>query len=154
VLQLLFPDNFPTIYATFGQVSGKGISANFREFVHGRQFTKKEVVKMIGETDSTDSSTETNKPRFSQVISTLKKVGIPFYFDKNKKNYMKSDDGREMYVDTFNFRGWTVEMKNNLISYMREKRYSDNAIRLAEAYAERLILMNKKVAEQTNSVEQ
>ncbi len=142
ILNLLFPDNFPIIYAAYGRKSEKGISANFRETMYGRKFTKAEALKMLTDAEGLPSKKEEYEQEpFSNVVRTFKKLEIPFYFDKNERNYMKTDDGREVYVDTINFKFWTDEMRDRLTKFMELNKYSQRDVELARKYVDRLIAL-------------
>lgn len=138
LLKLLFPDNFPTIYASFGKKDGKGISANFRERIYGRKFTKQEVQKVFG-----DSAKGLQENSFRVVVDAIKEMKLPLEFDENERNYMVSEEGREYFVDTINFRGWTEEMVKSVFSYMDRKGFGDEDKQKANKYLERLISFKK-----------
>jgi len=135
ILKLLFPDNFPTIYAAFGRKSEKGISVNFRETMYGRKFTKEEILNMLSDVERMfPEQRESEIEHFSNVIRTFKELGIPFYFDKNERNYMKTEEGREVYVDTINSKFWTEEMRDRLVEFMKLGKYSERDVDLARKY--------------------
>lgn len=137
LLRLLFPDNFPSIYASFGKKDGKGISANFRERIYGRKFTKQEVHKVFG---SSTKGLQDNS--FRVVVDAIKEMGLPLKFDENERNYMMSEEGREYFVDTINFRGWTDEMVESVRTYMNRKEFGDEDKKKANNYLGRLLSLS------------
>lgn len=142
ILKILFPENFPIIYAGYGRKDGKGFSVTFRERVWGTKFTKTQV-EMMMKRNAADSKTVDNG--FDKVILACNEMNIPFYFDLNERNYMKSIDGDEVYVDTINFRFWTHEMKERVLEYMKKNTYPEKEIQLAAVYIDRLLTLNEKL---------
>jgi len=132
LLRMLFPDNFPEIYASYGKSKGKGVSVNFREEIIGRAFTKQEAQKL--HTDNLVKEPMVIKSEehpFSKVIRAMKEINIPIVFDRN--------------VDTINFRDWTEEHKNSWLDYMRDKGCSQVEMDRASRYINRIITVNQKV---------
>ncbi len=141
ILCTLFPDNFPRIYAAYGRLNGKGLSLNFRERVYGETFSKAGVQKMLNKVDRGLKDGEDRS--MARVIDVLRQLEIPFYFDNNERNYMKGSGGQEVYVDTFNFRGWTEEMKTKVLVYMKHHSYDEKDIRIVENGVKRLLLLTR-----------
>lgn len=137
ILSLLFPYNFPKILASFGRSEGKGVSVNFRERVRGRNFTKAEAQVM-----KNGNAVSSKEHPFANVIGVCESLGIGMYFDGNNRNYMLNDFGDEVYVDTISYSDWDESKKNVLLSYMRKQGYDGGNIRKAEAYINRLIVIN------------
>jgi len=143
---MLFPDNFPEIYASYGKSKGKGVSVNFREEIIGRAFTKQEAQKL--HTDNLVKEPMVIKSEehpFSKVIRAMKEINIPIVFDRNERNYMVGPSDEEYFVDTINFRDWTEEHKNSWLDYMRDKGCSQVEMDRASRYINRIITVNQKV---------
>lgn len=140
ILKILFPYNFPKIFATGGKHQGKGVSANFRERVYGRKFTKKEA----NDVHSHRNVSSTEHP-FSKVIDIFEKLGIPILFDRNERNYMVSDYDDEIFVDTINYNNWSEEQKDAVINYIEAEGYSKRDVRVVKSCFERLMIINSKI---------
>ena len=136
LLKTLFPYNFPTIYAAWGKTEVRGVSANFRERINGRHFTKEETQKMhIG------LPVESAANPFYKVRDTFIELDIPVVFDKNERNYMVSDYKDEMFVDMVNYSNWTTDQKNRVLSYMQQHGYQPRDIKIAETCLNRLLVL-------------
>lgn len=137
ILHILFPYNFPKMYASYGRIKESGVSANFRERVIGRSFTKLDIVNL-----NLHKYVSSVEYPFWIVIDTLKKIGIQIKFDNNERNYMVNDYGDELFVDTINYSNWSEMDRDRVLNFMKQNGYSESDIRVVENSINRLLVIN------------
>lgn len=152
VWNTLFPHNFPKIHAASAQTKDGSFNGTVRQKIDGKTLhDQKYSFKQMIESDFKEKTlllsvikniknyilnkkTEAEYP-FSQALKEMEILSaepynIPFFIDGNDKNFIKTDNGDEYYVDTMRM-GSRLSNRINveaIESYMREKAYKDSDI--------------------------
>lgn len=166
----LFPHNFPKIHSANARTESDTLSGTVRQKITGKTLHDQDYsFKQMMESDFKEKvsltsvmkniknyllnkKVETKYPfaeAFTQMeILSKEPYNLPFFIDTNTKNFIKTDDGNEYYVEGMRI-GSILEDKidiSKLENYMKEKNYDQSDIQKVVSSINRLneIFVNNK----------
>lgn len=158
ILKILFPYNFPRIYASFerGDDNLERIPGTVRERVYGVAGDKQNIFKRVARDLRTIgiipsiSSYNQNKNSghtFNKVEKALREIGVDVGIDRANINLIIDKNGNEFYIDKVYSSIGLETNEQKFIDYMKKNNYSEREISAVVSVIKRMKTLDQEFSQ-------